>query len=131
MAQEARIIAQAHGHNPGEPVIGAPPVFLFEPHQPEQCDWKPNVLLDISPAWEKKRAPQRRQQGLHPRGRLPAHLPRDARTIGLSGAFPVMTLRPSARPTSHKGKALILLSKDGEPTWTFSVVVLNPSGDPP
>ena len=31
-------------------------MFLFEPHQPEQCDWKPNVLLDISPVWEKKRA---------------------------------------------------------------------------
>src|SRR3954470_14291289 len=56
MAQEARIIAQAHGHNPGEPVIGAPPVFLFEPHQPEQCDWKPNVLLDITSVWEKKYA---------------------------------------------------------------------------
>jgi len=56
MAQEARVIAQAHGHNPGEPVIGAPPVFLFEPHQTEQCDWKPNVLLDISSVWEKKRS---------------------------------------------------------------------------
>ncbi len=40
-AQHARIIAQAHGHNPGQKVLGAPPVFLFEPHQPEQCDWKP------------------------------------------------------------------------------------------
>ena len=55
-AQHARIIAQAHGHNPGQKVLGAPPVFLFEPHQPEQCDWKPDVLLDISPVWEKKRA---------------------------------------------------------------------------
>jgi 4-oxalomesaconate hydratase len=54
-AQHARIIAQAHGHKPGETVLGAPPVFLFEPHQPEQCDWKPSVLLDISPVWEKKR----------------------------------------------------------------------------
>ena len=36
------------------PVIGAPPVFLFEPHQPEQCNWKPDVLLDISAVWEKK-----------------------------------------------------------------------------
>lgn len=53
--QHARIIAQAHGHNPGQRVLGAPPVFLFEPHQPEQCDWKPNVLLDITPVWEKKR----------------------------------------------------------------------------
>ena len=55
-AQHARIIAQAHGHKPGEKVLGAPPVFLFEPHQPEQCGWTPNVLLDITPVWDKKRA---------------------------------------------------------------------------
>lgn len=55
-AQEARIIAQAHGHEPGETVLGAPPVMLFEPHQPEQCRWMPNVLLDITPAWDEKRA---------------------------------------------------------------------------
>ena len=55
-AQHARIIAQAHGHNPGQKVLGAPPVFLFEPHQPEQCDWKPTVLLDITAVWNKKRA---------------------------------------------------------------------------
>jgi 4-oxalomesaconate hydratase len=55
-AQHARIIAQAHGHKPGEKVLGAPPVYLFEPHQPEQCDWKPDVLLDISSVWGKKRA---------------------------------------------------------------------------
>ena len=35
-------------------VLGAPPVFLFEPHQTEQCNWKPDVLLDITPVWEKK-----------------------------------------------------------------------------
>jgi 4-oxalomesaconate hydratase len=55
-AQHARIIAQAHGHDPGVKVLGAPPVFLFEPHQPEQCRWQPNVLLDITGVWEKKRA---------------------------------------------------------------------------
>ena len=55
-AQHARIIAQAHGHNPGQKVLGAPPVYLFEPHQPEQCDWKPDVLLDITPVWDQKRA---------------------------------------------------------------------------
>jgi 4-oxalomesaconate hydratase len=54
--QHARIVAQAHGHKPGERVLGAPPVFLFEPHQPEQCRWMPNVLLDITPVWGKKRA---------------------------------------------------------------------------
>ncbi|MFC1873320.1 PIG-L deacetylase family protein [Chloroflexota bacterium] len=55
IAQEARVVAQAYGHKPGETVLGAPPVFLFEPHQPEQCHWKPNVLLDITPVWDKKR----------------------------------------------------------------------------
>jgi 4-oxalomesaconate hydratase len=37
-AQHARVTAQANGHEPGQPVLGAPPVFLFEPHQPEQCN---------------------------------------------------------------------------------------------
>lgn len=56
IAQEARIVAQAHGHKPGEKVLGAPPVYLFEPHQPEQCKWRPEVFLDIGSVWEKKRA---------------------------------------------------------------------------
>ena len=56
LAQHARVIAQAHGHTPEITVIGAPPVFLFEPHQPEQCGWMPSVLLDITPAWDEKRA---------------------------------------------------------------------------
>ncbi len=54
LTQEARIIAQAHGV-PGKKAIGAPAVFLFEPHQPEQCRWEPDVLLDISAVWELKR----------------------------------------------------------------------------
>lgn len=55
IAQEARIIAQARGHKPDSFALGAPPVFLFEPHQTEQCNWKPNVLLDITSVWDKKR----------------------------------------------------------------------------
>jgi 4-oxalomesaconate hydratase len=55
-AQEARIVAQAHGHDPSSKILGAPPVFLFEPHQTEQCEWKPEVLLDITPVWDKKYA---------------------------------------------------------------------------
>lgn len=55
-AQEARIIAQAAGHKPDPSrSYSAPPVFLFEPHQPEQCDYKPNVILDIDEVWETKR----------------------------------------------------------------------------
>ncbi len=56
LTQEARIIAQAEGYRPGEPIVGAPPVYCFEPHQPEQCGWKPDVLLDITSVWEKKYA---------------------------------------------------------------------------
>jgi 4-oxalomesaconate hydratase len=57
LAQEARIIAQAMGHKPDPSrSYSAPPVFLFEPHQPEQCDFKPNVILNIDDVWEKKRA---------------------------------------------------------------------------
>ncbi len=54
-AQEARIIAQAEGHKPGETVIGAPSVYAFEPHQTEQCEWEPNTFLDITEVWETKR----------------------------------------------------------------------------
>ena len=55
MALRARVLAQAAGYPaPGEP-IGAPPVFLFEPHQPEMCNFKPQVILNIDEVWEIKR----------------------------------------------------------------------------
>ncbi|MCH8860998.1 MAG: PIG-L family deacetylase [Proteobacteria bacterium] len=54
LAQEARITAQAWGHNPGEEVHGASGFFLFEPHQTEQCNWKPEVILDITEVWDTK-----------------------------------------------------------------------------
>lgn len=63
MALEARVLAQAIGvaNSDGsfptkETIIGAPPVFFFEPHQPEQCGFVPDVLLDITEAFDKKRA---------------------------------------------------------------------------
>ena len=33
----------------------APPVFLFEPHQPEMCNFKPQVILNIDEVWDIKR----------------------------------------------------------------------------
>ena len=55
-ALKARIIAQAAGHKPDPTrTYAAPPVFLFEPHQPEQCNFKPNVILNIDEVWETKR----------------------------------------------------------------------------
>jgi 4-oxalomesaconate hydratase len=54
IAMRARVFAQAPGvQAPGE-VLAAPPVFCFEPHQPEQCGFVPNLLLDITPVWERK-----------------------------------------------------------------------------
>jgi len=53
---KTRVYAQASGY----PAKGkgkqddAPPVFLFEPHQPEQCNFKPQVLFDVTAVWEKK-----------------------------------------------------------------------------
>ena len=55
-AQEARIVAQAMGHKPqADYSYSAPPVFLFEPHQTEQCNWRPDIFLDIGSVWERKR----------------------------------------------------------------------------
>ena len=56
VALETRMIAQAWGHKPGGNVLGAPQLYLFEPHQTEQMGWKPDTFLDITPVWEKKRA---------------------------------------------------------------------------
>ncbi|WP_345751600.1 PIG-L deacetylase family protein [Microbacterium rhizophilus] len=63
MALQARVLAQAIGvansdgsYPTKDEIIGAPPVFFFEPHQPEQSDFKPNVLLDITEAFGRKKA---------------------------------------------------------------------------
>ena len=50
-----RIYAQAAGYPIEGKKLGVPPVFLFEPHQPEQCGFKPEVLLDITPVFDRKR----------------------------------------------------------------------------
>ncbi|NDZ78037.1 PIG-L family deacetylase [Streptomyces sp. SID10853] len=55
MALDARVLAQAVGYPAEGEIIGAPPVFLFEPHQPEMCGFRPEVLLDITEVWETKR----------------------------------------------------------------------------
>ena len=63
VALECRMIAQAWGHNPGQKVLGAPQIYLFEPHQTEQMNWKPDTLLDITPVWDQKRAAIECMQG--------------------------------------------------------------------
>src|SRR3546814_13386899 len=47
---ECRSTAQAWGHNPGEKALGAPQLYLFEPHQTEQCEWRPDTILDLRSA---------------------------------------------------------------------------------
>jgi len=60
---QCRMIAQAWGHNPEEQVLGAPQLYLFEPHQTEQMGWKPDVFLDISEVWDEKWAAIQCMQG--------------------------------------------------------------------
>ncbi len=48
-AQQTRVVAQAMGHKPDAKF------FLFEPHQPEMCDFKPQVILNIDEVWDIKR----------------------------------------------------------------------------
>ena len=52
---QARVYAQAEGYPLPGPALGAPPVFMFEPHQPEQCGFRPEVLLDVTSVWDLKR----------------------------------------------------------------------------
>jgi 4-oxalomesaconate hydratase len=55
VTMRTRIYAQAAGYPAEGKKLGAPPVFAFEPHQPEQCEFKPQVLLDITPVFDRKR----------------------------------------------------------------------------
>jgi 4-oxalomesaconate hydratase len=65
VAMEVRMIAQAWGHNPGEKVLGAPQLYLFEPHQTEQMGWKPDTFLDITDVWDQKRTAIECMEGQH------------------------------------------------------------------
>ena len=55
LTMKARVYAQAAGYESEAKKLGAPPVFLFEPHQTEMCEFKPQVLLDITPVFDLKR----------------------------------------------------------------------------
>jgi len=50
-----RVYAQAAGYPAEGKKLEAPPLFMFEPHQPEQCEFKPQVLLDITSVFDRKR----------------------------------------------------------------------------
>jgi len=52
----ARGLAAGAGVSSAFPTIRPPHLFLFEPHQPELCNFTPTVHVDITAVWEKKAA---------------------------------------------------------------------------
>src|SRR4051794_31554734 len=52
----ARGLAAGAGVQSAFATVKPPALFLFEPHQPELCNFTPTVFVDITPVIEKKRA---------------------------------------------------------------------------
>jgi 4-oxalomesaconate hydratase len=52
----ARGVAAGAGVASASRTIRPPALFLFEPHQPELCNFTPTVHVDITPVWERKLA---------------------------------------------------------------------------
>ena len=50
----ARSLAAGAGVSSAFATIRPPQLFLFEPHQPELCNFHPNVHVDITSVWERK-----------------------------------------------------------------------------
>lgn len=50
----ARSLAAGAGVSSAFATIKPPQLFLFEPHQPELCNFTPTVHVDITSVWEKK-----------------------------------------------------------------------------
>jgi 4-oxalomesaconate hydratase len=52
--ERARALAAGAGVESAFETIKPPELFLFEPHQPELCNFTPSVFLDITPVFERK-----------------------------------------------------------------------------
>jgi 4-oxalomesaconate hydratase len=52
--QRARLLASGAGVASAFQRINPPDLYLFEPHQPELCDFMPNTFIDITPVMDKK-----------------------------------------------------------------------------
>jgi 4-oxalomesaconate hydratase len=59
----ARMVAQAHGYDRSTPPLGAAQVLQFEPHQSEVCGFSPDLLLDITPVFDRKVEAMRAMEG--------------------------------------------------------------------
>jgi 4-oxalomesaconate hydratase len=53
--QRARTLASGAGVSSAFKTIKSPELFLFEPHQPELCNFTPTTFVDITPVIEAKR----------------------------------------------------------------------------
>jgi 4-oxalomesaconate hydratase len=54
---KARLLAMGAGGVPAAfPTIPPPALFVFEPHQPEACEFVPNTFVDVTDVWERKEA---------------------------------------------------------------------------
>jgi 4-oxalomesaconate hydratase len=54
LVQKARLLSTGAGVASAFSRITPPDLYFFEPHQPELCDFKPNVFVDITAVMEKK-----------------------------------------------------------------------------
>ncbi|MCS7051736.1 MAG: PIG-L family deacetylase, partial [Thermomicrobium sp.] len=54
--QRARLLSAGAGVASAFETIEPPPLYYFEPHQPELCGFVPNVFVDITPVYEQKLA---------------------------------------------------------------------------
>jgi 4-oxalomesaconate hydratase len=54
--EHARALAAGAGVESAFETIAPPELFLFEPHQPELCNFTPTTFLDITPVIERKTA---------------------------------------------------------------------------
>jgi 4-oxalomesaconate hydratase len=52
--QKARLLASGAGVASAFKRITPPDWYLFEPHQPELCEFMPNTFIDITPVMDKK-----------------------------------------------------------------------------
>jgi len=52
----ARSLAAGAGVPSAFATVRPPQLFLFEPHQPELCNFRPTVHVDITPVWDQKLA---------------------------------------------------------------------------
>jgi 4-oxalomesaconate hydratase len=60
--ERARALAAGAGTASAFATVRPPELLLFEPHQPELCNFTPTVFVDITPVIEQKRAAMREMQ---------------------------------------------------------------------